>query len=77
MHPHAQAVVLLDLMQPGGEPLIGGHSGFSTEWNRVCFSSVFWGSSAYVFLCIFCALVQVSLPHSLLESFSHVVSCAH
>ena len=50
VHPHAQAIVLLDLTQSGGEPLVGGHSHFSTEWNRVCFSSIFWGSSAYVFL---------------------------
>jgi len=43
----------VDLTQPGGEPLIGCHSRFSTEWNLVCFPSVFWG------------LVQVSLTHKL------------
>ena len=36
-HPHAPAVILLDLTQPGEVLLITGHSRVSTEWNRVCF----------------------------------------
>ena len=44
---------MFDLMQPQGGPLIDCHSRFSTEWNRVCFPSVFWGQ------------VQVLLTHRL------------
>ena len=62
VHPHVGMVVcspsctgifFVDLTHPGGEPLIGRHSRFSTEWSLVCFPSIFWG------------LVQVSLMHRL------------
>ena len=36
-HPHAPAVILLDLTQPGEALLISGRSRVSIEWNRVCF----------------------------------------
>ena len=35
VHFHAQKYTLFDLTQPGGEPIIGCHSRFSTVWNQL------------------------------------------